>query len=358
MELEPTDDRTPLLRRPHATRASGIANSEKQVYLAAIAKRPHCWAPRWWLATWQFRAGQYDEAMRSYEAMIQRAPQLSTGYASLGGVLILRGEYARAIETLRRSVALRPTKTAFDNLGTAYFNTGTIRRGGGRLQPVVPVRGSRLHFVVQPRRSLLLAARAQGSGRSALIARPCGSGAPRSRRARRRDARSTSRFRPPSRPCTPSSGRRTARRRALRARLAADSTNSYVAYCAALTYWQLNEREPAMRWLERAVAEGYPVTWLRDSPIFHEWRDVAAFQHARRAEARRDPAGHVRHRRTAMKTMREVTPGCRHRGGSGDPRRTRDAGHDIGRRRALGRLELEASSQSSSKAWARSPIGG
>jgi tetratricopeptide (TPR) repeat protein len=67
-------------------------------------------------------------------------------------------------------------------------------------------------------------------------------------------------------------------RESLARAIAADSTNSYVAYCAALTYWQLNEREPAMRWLGRAVAEGYPVTWLRDSPVFHEWRDLAAFK--------------------------------------------------------------------------------
>ena len=106
MELEPTDDRTVYLVGRTCARL-GDREREKRVYLAAIAKRPHCWAPRWWLATWQFRGGQYDDAVRSFEAMIERAPQLSTGYASLGGLLILRGEYGRAIETLRRSVALR-----------------------------------------------------------------------------------------------------------------------------------------------------------------------------------------------------------------------------------------------------------
>jgi hypothetical protein len=76
----------------------------------------------------------------------------------------------------------------------------------------------------------------------------------------------------------PKLGQADSARESLARAIAGDSTNSYVAYCAALTFWQLNEREPAISWLKRAVAEGYPVTWLRDSPVFHEWRDVAAFR--------------------------------------------------------------------------------
>lgn len=60
--------------------------------------------------------------------------------------------------------------------------------------------------------------------------------------------------------------------------LAADSTNPMVQYCAALTHWQWNDRERAIGWLEKSVHGGYPVVWLRDSPIFREWREVPRFR--------------------------------------------------------------------------------
>ena len=276
VELEPTDDRSLyFLGRTYARLED--REKEKRVYLAAIAKRPHSWAPRWWLATWQFRAGQYDEAMRSYEAMIERAPQLSNGYASLGAILIMRGDYAQAIRTLRRAVALRPTKLAFDNLGTAYFNTR-------RSAEAVDAYNQSFQFGEPDYRSWFNLGEAyywlrdrkdQAAGAYREAVR-LGSGvmATRAREGRAFDV---------AIPATlatayPKLGQADSARESLNRAIAADGTDSYVAYCAALTYWQLNEKEPAMRWLERAVAGGYPVTWLRDSPIFHEWRDVAAFR--------------------------------------------------------------------------------
>ena len=58
----------------------------------------------------------------------------------------------------------------------------------------------------------------------------------------------------------------------------ADSANSMVQYCAALTYWQLNEKDRGVAWLEKSVQGGYPTAWLRDSPIFQEWRANPAFR--------------------------------------------------------------------------------
>jgi len=60
--------------------------------------------------------------------------------------------------------------------------------------------------------------------------------------------------------------------------LAGDSTNAFVQYGAALTLWQLGEKERAMVWLEKSVHGGYPVAWLRDSPVFKEWRGVPSFR--------------------------------------------------------------------------------
>ena len=276
LELEPTDDRTLyFVGRTYAR--LGNREREKGLYLAAIAKRPHSWAPRWWLATWQYRDGQYDEAIRSYEAMIQRAPQLSTGYAGLGAMLIMRGEYARAIEMLRHSVALRPTKTAFDNLGTAYFNTGRSVEAVDAYNQSFQFgeAGYRSWFNLGEAYYWLRDRKDQAAGAYREAVRlGTGEMATRAQQGHAFDV---------AIPATlatayPKLGQSDDARASLVRAIAADDKNSYVAYCAALTYWQLNEREQAMSWLERAVAEGYPVIWLRDSPVFHEWRDVAAFR--------------------------------------------------------------------------------
>src|SRR5262249_9566879 len=104
---------------------------ERDTYLAVIAQRPHCWQPYWWLATWYYRRGQVEESIQAYERMVRRSPDLYRGYSSLGGLLVLHGDYDRSIDTLKLSLALRPTKAAFDNLGTAYFNSGKIAEAVG-----------------------------------------------------------------------------------------------------------------------------------------------------------------------------------------------------------------------------------
>jgi tetratricopeptide (TPR) repeat protein len=60
--------------------------------------------------------------------------------------------------------------------------------------------------------------------------------------------------------------------------LALDSLNSRVQYQAALTLWQLGEKEAAVAWLRRAVAGGFPVVWLRDSPIHRDWAEAPEFR--------------------------------------------------------------------------------
>src|SRR6185503_4462959 len=79
-----------------------------------------------WLAAFHYRAGRPERAIPYFREMIRCAPGLDKGYSSLGGLLVLSGDYAAAIDTLRSSIELRPTKVACDNLGSAYFNSGRL----------------------------------------------------------------------------------------------------------------------------------------------------------------------------------------------------------------------------------------
>jgi serine/threonine-protein kinase len=274
--LDPDDDEICFrLARAHA-RLKDTEN-ERATYLAVIARRPHCWRPYWWLATWHFRAGHVDEAIRTFEVMVSRSPALFRGYEGLGGLLVLRGDYGRAIDTLMRSVALRPTKGAFQNLGTAYFNARRIDDAVAAYNQAFQfgladydlwLNLGEAYYWLRNRQDQAAEAYAQGVrlGREEIAARE----------------RAGSSYNPaiPANLANifPKIGQPDSARAYLARALDRDSMNIVVRYNAALTYWQLHERPVALQWLRKAVEGGYPVTWLRDSPVFDEWRSEEPFR--------------------------------------------------------------------------------
>jgi tetratricopeptide (TPR) repeat protein len=275
-ELDPTNDSIRLalgktygrLHQPELERA---------VYDATLLRRPHDWRPHWWLGSWHYRNEHVDDAIREFEAMIRCAPLLADGYAYLGGLLTLRGEYDRAVSTLRQALALRPTEAAFDNLGTAYFNSGKLAAAADAYNQSLQfgfvnyqswLNLGDAYYWQSGRREQAAAAYAQGIrlAREELLAR--------SQPGRTYDATIPAVLAPVfARLGEPDSARSY-----LAIALSADSSNSTVQYCAALTQWELQDRDRAIGWLTRAVAGGYPTAWLKDSPMFQDWRPVAAFR--------------------------------------------------------------------------------
>ena len=275
-ELNPTDDAT-VLRLARTYTHLGQLESERQVYLATISTRPHCWQPYWWLATWYFRQGRIDESAQAFREMVRRAPDLYRGYSSLGGILVLTAAYEQAIDTLKYSIALRPDPSAFDNLGTAYFNTGRLDDAVaaynqafqfGYANYVSWMNLGDAYFYLHGRRDQAAGAYAQAVrlGREEITGRVQHNNAfdviiP---------ANLSTIF--------PKIGQPDSARAYLARALRADSTNNRVQYCAALTSWQLGERAQAIEWLGKAVRNGYPAAWLRDSAVFDEWRAESTFR--------------------------------------------------------------------------------
>jgi serine/threonine-protein kinase len=274
--LEPTDDDM-WYRWGRASQRLGDADRERRIYEAAIERRPHCFKPWWWLASWQYRNGHVDAAERCFREMIRRSPTFFNGYASLGGLLLLRGEYARAIDTLHLAVSLNPSSSAYNNLGTAYFNSGRLTDAldaynqafqFGDTDYVTWLNLGDAYFWLRNRPDDARGAYRQAMrvGREQMASRAQGGHAP-----------------DPMIPALlaaalPKLGEPDSARAMLREALAIDSLNSRVQYQAALTSWQLGSRDEAIAWLRKAVAGGYPVVWLRDSPVHRDWRDDPGFQ--------------------------------------------------------------------------------
>ncbi len=255
------------------------ADREIETYRTAIRVRPHAWQPYWWLAAALYRKGDLEEAMSAYREMIRRAPYFNEGYSGLGALQVLRGEYRPGIETLKQAVALRPTKAAYENLGTAYFNT---ERGAEAIEAY----NQSFQFGKADYQSWLNLGDAYywlGSDRQKRSAQEAYAQCiqlGREEMASRRQLGQPANVMIPATLSTvfPKIGQLDSARVYLATALAADSANPLVRFSAALAWWQLDERDRALRSLRQAVDGGYPAAWLRDSPMFHEWRPVAEFQ--------------------------------------------------------------------------------
>ena len=252
------------------------AKSRREMIEEMIAESPDDAELRYMLAMEHVSAGDDAGAVRCFEEMIRRAPDYHIGYASLGGLLLSLGAYDRAIDTLRLAVNLRPDAVAFSNLGTAYFYAGRLTQAVDAYNQAFQFSDAdyRLwlnlgdaYYWLRNRPDQARDAYRQGLrlGREQMASRAQGghSADPMI------PAQLAAMF--------PKLGEPDSARVMLGQALALDSLNSRVQYQAALTCWQLGAREQAIDWLKRAVAGGYPVVWLRDSPVHRDWQSAPGF---------------------------------------------------------------------------------
>jgi tetratricopeptide (TPR) repeat protein len=276
LQLDPSDNDA-RLRMARNYAHMGQPERELQCYQEATELRPIDWQPWWWLSTWNFRRGDTDGAIRCYRELIRRAPLLYRGYASLGGLLVLEGNYDAAIDSLKLSIALRPTNDAFANLGTAYFNTGRFESASdaynqafqfGDADYVSWLNLGDAYYFLRDRKNDANAAYAQSVRLGCdQIRAGAARGSPLDVRIAANVAVLFARLAQPD-----------SARFYLALAVQADTSNSIVGYCAALTYWQFGEKGRAMEWLAQAVRQGYPRVWLKDSPVFREWRGIPEFR--------------------------------------------------------------------------------
>ena len=93
----------------------------ESTFREAIKLRPLYWANYNQLGAFYWRRWRYDEAAKVFQQVIQIVPENYRGYGNLAGVYIMQGKYTEAIPLLERSVAIRPNRSSFTNLGNAYF---------------------------------------------------------------------------------------------------------------------------------------------------------------------------------------------------------------------------------------------
>jgi tetratricopeptide (TPR) repeat protein len=99
----------------------GKQSNAEATYQRAISIRPQYWAGYNWLGTDYFRQARYSDAESMFRKVVELSPDNFRGYSNLGAILVLEGHYLESIDVLNKSIALRPTVSAYTNLGNAYF---------------------------------------------------------------------------------------------------------------------------------------------------------------------------------------------------------------------------------------------
>ncbi len=115
----------------------GKTAEAEQTFRRAIAVRPQYWAGYNWLGTFLFRQGRFEEAAQMFLQVTELAPDSYRGYQNLGGAYIALARFGEAIPVLERSVSLHPGPGSYSNLGTVYFYQHRFTDAAGSYEKAV-----------------------------------------------------------------------------------------------------------------------------------------------------------------------------------------------------------------------------
>ncbi len=234
----------------------------EQSYKAVIALRPDYWAGYNRLGTFYLRNGKLEEAAQMYTQVTSLVPDSFVGFANLGIARIQQGRYNEAIEPLERSLAIRKTGEATSNLATAYFQAKRYTDAAHMAEEATTLDtqnyeiwgnlGDAYYWAPGMR------GRAAGAYRKALDL------GEEQRKVNPRDAHMLSYL----------AEYHAMRGEKEKARLRINEAETVaprdpeVLYYAAIVYVQAGDQKTAVDKLEKAVAAGYPVGVVRDTPNF------------------------------------------------------------------------------------------
>ncbi|HVP54973.1 MAG TPA: tetratricopeptide repeat protein [Candidatus Eisenbacteria bacterium] len=99
----------------------GNPAAAEATYKQAINLQPQYWAVYNWLGTFYYGQARYEDATAMFRKVTEMMPDNHRGYDNLGAMYLLEGKYDDANKALNRAIDLRPTMTAYSNLGESYY---------------------------------------------------------------------------------------------------------------------------------------------------------------------------------------------------------------------------------------------
>jgi serine/threonine protein kinase/tetratricopeptide (TPR) repeat protein/TolB-like protein len=277
LEAEPTSDDAYRALAEAYQHLGNVAEAEK-TYRRAIELRPHYWAGYNWLGAFYFNQSRFPEAVAMFNQVVALVPDSFRGSYNLGAALNGEGRYQEAVAAIQHSIEIRPTATAYTNLGNAYFwkrqyeDAVHAYEGAIKLKQGDYVLWSNMGdgYYWNPARRT----QAMGAYRQAIML-----GSERlSINPKDQEALGTLAI------CHAMLGEKGPALKFLRQGLKLAPESPGILFKAALVYNQFGDENEALVWLSKALAAGYSATIVRDSPNFDLLRSDYRFQELTQAK--------------------------------------------------------------------------
>jgi tetratricopeptide (TPR) repeat protein/tRNA A-37 threonylcarbamoyl transferase component Bud32 len=244
----------------------------ERAYQRAINVRPNYWACYNWLGVFYFNHGRNAQAARMFEQVVALSPDNTVAYKNLGAVYLLDGHYEKSIKASEHSIAIQDNARARSNLAVAYFN---LRRFGEAVEAQeAAVKLGRGDYSIWGNLGDIYCWAPGKREKAAEAYREALSLADKKLEVNARDG-----------PLLASTGlyhamlgHRTAALDRLQRAVALAPDDHMVRFKEARVYNQLGETNLALRALEKALAAGYSVADVHDTPIFDNLRTDPRFQ--------------------------------------------------------------------------------
>ena len=255
-----------------AYEALGRYDAAETTYQKAITARPDDWLAYNTLGAFYFGRGRPQEAETQFRHVLTLTPDNTRAFNNLGSTLFALGRPEDAAAMWEKSASIRPTAIAVSNLGTYYFDRGRYTDSARAFERAVTLTANDYRLWRN-----LGAARYWAPGQRAA-ARPAFEEAVKlAERARDVNPREPNLLAALA-DSFAMIGLADAARQTAAALAALDPTEASVLFTMAGMYEHLGERDLALAWLEKAVANGYSRERIARSPTLAELRKDARYK--------------------------------------------------------------------------------
>lgn len=95
--------------------------------LRAVDLKSNYWRVYETLANFYYRSGRYPDAINAYSVAISLAPDIATLHGGLGAAYAMSGDQQSALDAYKQSLALKPSRQAYTNMGLQLFYEGQFQ---------------------------------------------------------------------------------------------------------------------------------------------------------------------------------------------------------------------------------------
>ncbi len=109
-------------------KAGGKAEEAERLYKKAVELRPGDWNPHYALGVFYYRLSRFEEAENAIGEVVKLVPDCYMAYRDLGAIHHMKGRFAEASTEFQKALQIRPSASAYSNLGTSLFFQGLYQQ--------------------------------------------------------------------------------------------------------------------------------------------------------------------------------------------------------------------------------------